>query len=173
MDVNQLFQDEVKAMRSMGRTWTFIGKQFNIERNALWRWRNAVGFVDPMRDATDQELLDHGRIYLLENGKRGETFFAGYLLSKGFRVSRVRMRFATALVDGGAVQERTEDHIRRRVYSNPGPHYLWHADGNHKLIHWGIVLHGCIDGFSRHMIYCHYADNNKGKLKIELLRVLR
>jgi hypothetical protein len=29
------------------------------------------------------------------------------------------------------------------------PNSLWHLDGHHKLIMWGIVIHGVIDG------YCH------------------
>lgn len=28
---------------------------------------------------------------------------------------------------------------------------------------WGIVIHGCIDGFSRKLIYCEVSDNNKGR----------
>ena len=26
---------------------------------------------------------------------------------------------------------------------------LWHLDGHHSLIRWKILIHGCIDGFSR------------------------
>ncbi|KAI9569823.1 hypothetical protein HD554DRAFT_2019662, partial [Boletus coccyginus] len=29
------------------------------------------------------------------------------------------------------------------------PNALWHIDGHHKLICWGIVIHGIIDGFCR------------------------
>lgn len=31
-------------------------------------------------------------------------------------------------------------------------------DGHHSLIRWGFIVHGCIDGFSRMIIYLHYAD---------------
>ena len=34
-----------------------------------------------------------------------------------------------------------------------GPHHLWHHDGHHKLIKYGLITHGCIDGFSRTIIY--------------------
>ena len=34
-------------------------------------------------------------------------------------------------------------------------------DGNHKLILWGMVIHGCIDGCSRNIIYLQLRDNNK------------
>jgi hypothetical protein len=26
---------------------------------------------------------------------------------------------------------------------------MWHLDGHHKLIRWGIVIHGFVDGYSR------------------------
>lgn len=35
-----------------------------------------------------------------------------------------------------------------------------HIDSNHKLISWRFVLHGCIDGYSRTVIYLHLANNN-------------
>ncbi|KAF9237395.1 hypothetical protein BU15DRAFT_30727, partial [Melanogaster broomeanus] len=35
---------------------------------------------------------------------------------------------------------------RRRKYYVKRPNALWHVDGHHKLIRWGIVIHGFIDG---------------------------
>ncbi|KAI6114827.1 hypothetical protein EDD16DRAFT_1483344, partial [Pisolithus croceorrhizus] len=29
------------------------------------------------------------------------------------------------------------------------PNAVWHINGHHKLIRWGIVIHGFIDGFCR------------------------
>jgi len=34
-------------------------------------------------------------------------------------------------------------------YSVDHPNALWHIDGHHKLILWGIVIHGIADGDSR------------------------
>ena len=34
-----------------------------------------------------------------------------------------------------------------------GPHHVWHMDGWHKLILFGIVLHGIVDGFLQHAYY--------------------
>ncbi|KAF9023503.1 hypothetical protein BDZ89DRAFT_884787, partial [Hymenopellis radicata] len=36
--------------------------------------------------------------------------------------------------------------IKRREYLVSRPDALWHVDGHHKLIHWGIVIHGIVDG---------------------------
>ena len=50
--------------------------------------------------------------------------------------------------------------IQRRHYYVPGPNALWHLDGHHKMIRWGLVIHGAIDGFSRVITYLHCASNN-------------
>ena len=38
-------------------------------------------------------------------------------------------------------------------------HYCWHIDDNHKLIRWGIVIHGGIDGCTRCIIFLTASDN--------------
>ena len=43
--------------------------------------------------------------------------------------------------------------LKRRKYTNPGPNYCWHADGYDKLKPYGLPIHGCIDGFSRRVIW--------------------
>ncbi|KAI6031202.1 hypothetical protein PISMIDRAFT_72325, partial [Pisolithus microcarpus 441] len=36
---------------------------------------------------------------------------------------------------------------RQQKYYVKQPNAVWHIDGHHKLICWGIVIHGFIDGF--------------------------
>lgn len=50
--------------------------------------------------------------------------------------------------------------IQRRLYNVRKPNHLWHIDSNHKLISWRFVLHGCIDGYSRTIIYLKCSTNN-------------
>ncbi|ESK81644.1 hypothetical protein Moror_3251 [Moniliophthora roreri MCA 2997] len=38
---------------------------------------------------------------------------------------------------------------------------MWHLDGHHKLIRWGIVIHGIIDGFCRTVVGLQASPNNK------------
>ena len=42
----------------------------------------------------------------------------------------------------------------------PGPNYLWHVDGNHKLITYRLVVHG---GISRLVTYLHCSNNNRAE----------
>jgi len=39
------------------------------------------------------------------------------------------------------------------MYQNPGANAIWHLDGYDKLKPFGICISGCIDGFSRHIIW--------------------
>ena len=56
----------------------------------------------------------------------------------------------------------------RRQYSVPGPLSLWHIDGNHKLVSFGFVIHGCIDGYSRRIMYLRCCGNNKASTVLNL-----
>ena len=49
------------------------------------------------------------------------------------------------------------------------PNEVWHHDGNHKLIRWRLVLHGCVDGHSRVMTYLHCSTNNAASTVLSLL----
>ena len=37
---------------------------------------------------------------------------------------------------------------------------MWHIDGNHTLVSWRFVVHGCTDGYSRAIVYLKSAPNN-------------
>lgn len=45
-----------------------------------------------------------------------------------------------------------------------------HIDGNHKLISWRFVHHGCIDGFSRAIIYVRCCPNNEAATVLQLFQ---
>ncbi len=47
-----------------------------------------------------------------------------------------------------------------RTYHAAGPNFIWHIDGNDKLKPYGFAIHGCIDGYSRYLIWlCVYITN--------------
>lgn len=87
--------------------------------------------------------MDHSRIILSWT----------YVRSLGLRVQRDRIRASLTRVDPVNSQLRWASIITRRTYSVPWPNSLWHMDGNHALIRWGFVIHDCIDGFSRMIMF--------------------
>ncbi|XP_039632690.1 uncharacterized protein LOC120543616 [Perca fluviatilis] len=57
--------------------------------------------------------------------------------------------------------------VARRKYSVQGPLHLVHIDTNHKLIRYGLVIFGGIDGFSRKIMYLGAATNNKASTALD------
>uniref|UniRef100_A0A1X7U6A0 Integrase core domain-containing protein n=1 Tax=Amphimedon queenslandica TaxID=400682 RepID=A0A1X7U6A0_AMPQE len=50
--------------------------------------------------------------------------------------------------------------IRSYSYCVPSPNYVWHIDGNHKLIRWRIVIRGGIDDYSRVIVALKLSTDN-------------
>ena len=64
----------------------------------------------------------------------GNRQMYGHLISIGIRVQIHRVCDSQRRVDPQGSLMRRLRHLRRRVYSVPGPQHLWHIDGHHKLI---------------------------------------
>ena len=96
-----------------------------------------------------------------EDPNAGEVMVMGHLRAKGFHIQCQKIRDSIHRVDPEGVASRGRDKPRRRVYETPCPNYVWHIDGNHKLIRWKIVTHLSIDGFSRVITYAEASDNNR------------
>ncbi|XP_052272580.1 uncharacterized protein LOC127873051 isoform X2 [Dreissena polymorpha] len=95
------------------------------------------------------------------NPSLGQRMVQGLLQSRGHRVQRQRVADSLIRVDAAAVALRWCHSIRRRVYKVAAPNSLWHIDGNHKLIRWGFVVHGGIDGYSRLCVFLKVSTNNR------------
>jgi hypothetical protein len=93
----------------------------------------------------------------------GEVMIQGHMAAAGIHVQRHKIRTAIHSVDPEGVQARKKKPIRRRVYSVPCPNYVWHVDGNHKLVRWRFVVHHGIDGFSRLVVFAHCSPNNRAE----------
>lgn len=81
-------------------------------------------------------------------------------LENGYVIDQETVRNILKCIDPEGVRCRTKRRLRRREYSNPGPNYLWHLDGYDKLKPYGICIHGCIDGYSREIIWLEAASSN-------------
>ena len=63
-------------------------------------------------------------------------------------------------VDPEGTQTRKARRLRRRRYTSPGPNFSWHTDGYDKLKPYGFPIHGCIDGFSRRILWLKVTRSN-------------
>lgn len=160
--------DLVRNLRQTGTRWKDIESSLDISKTTRQRWAASVGFVDPLNQVNDIELDNLVSEYVDGNVARGERMAQGNILSKGYRVSRKRLRESIHRVDPDGVEQRKLKTIVRRTYASEGPNHVWHIDGHHKLIKWGFVTMGCVDGYSRAVIYLKCSNNNKSTTALAL-----
>lgn len=79
----------------------------------------------------------------------GVSHVVGFLRRYGLKVQRRRVRASMKRINTLGSVLRNHQAIDRQKYSVPHSNYLWHLDGHHKLIRWGIVIHGIADGHCR------------------------
>lgn len=147
-----------------------IARSLGVSRPKIYNAIQEYGMVYEGRFSShsENELRD-AVIGIKENHPNaGEVMVQGHLRANGVNVQRRRIRSTIKEVDPEGVQARSRLPIRRRVYSVPCPNYLWHVDGNHKLIRWRFVLHHGIDGFSRLVTFGRFSDNNRATTVMSL-----
>lgn len=71
----------------------------------------------------------------------------------GLHIRKEHVRLILSLLDPAGVEFRKARRLHRRNYFAKGPNYIWHFDSYDKLKPYGICINGCIDGFSRKIIW--------------------
>ena len=64
-------------------------------------------------------------------------------------------------LDPDASALRKARKLQRRSYAvSQGPNATWHVDGYDKLKSYGLPIHGCVDGFSRRIMWLKVCKSN-------------
>lgn len=75
------------------------------------------------------------------------------------------VRMVLKELDPAGVSMRRARRLRRRNYFAKGPNFIWHLDSYDKLKPYGVCINGCIDGFSRKIIWLNaYTTSSDPKL---------
>lgn len=75
------------------------------------------------------------------------------------------VRLVLKELDPTGVTVRRARRLRRHNYFSKGPNMIWHLDSYDKLKPYGICINGCIDGFSRKIIWLNaYTTSSDPKL---------
>jgi hypothetical protein len=152
---------QIEQLRETGLKWCSIAELLGVSERTLQRQRIEFGIEPNFSEISDHELDNHIREILQLTPYSGESYVRGGLKGRQVNVQRRRVRASIQRVDpiGRSIRKRYA--ICHRVYNVRGPNHLWHIDSNHKLISWRFVIHGCIDGFSRAVIYLKGCTNNR------------
>ena len=63
------------------------------------------------------------------------------------------VRLILSILDPVGNLQRRKRRLLRRSYYAKGPNFIWHIDSYNKLRRYGICINGCVDGFSRRIIW--------------------
>lgn len=126
-----------------------IGRSIKVGRHTVRKYRKLYGIPHSYANITDAELDRLVREYKSPLPKNGWRYVIAHLATKGYKVQVQRVKSSLKRIDRLGTALRQRRGIRRRDYTSKRPNYLWHCDGHHKLIRWGIVIHGFVDGYCR------------------------
>lgn len=147
--------DEILALlaESHGVTISIRTLERILHNNRLWRRKNktevgeVAAFIQSQLETSGQS---HGYHWM------HQKCWMNCIVT-----DRETVRLLLCLLDGEGVDLRSRRQLRRRVYHSRGPNYVWHIDGYDELKPFGIAISGCIDGFSRSVIWLEaYKTNN-------------
>lgn len=128
---------------------TELAETLHVSRRHLYAVMKKHGINRLYSQISDAELDDLLRQYKADRPESGIRYGISFLRRRNLRVQRDRVAKALKRVDRVGTAMRERRHIQRRKYRRKRPNNMWHIDGHHKLIRWGIVIHGLIDGYCR------------------------
>ena len=133
-----------------------------ISKRSFQRYVNRLRLFRKNLHINSVSLLEDVQQYLQEDGSsHGYRNVQHRLMSRGIQYSKEAVRIALNVLDPEGVSRKKSHRLKRRKYRNKGPNHVWHMDVNDKLKPFGFYVHGCIDGFSRKIIWFHVANTNE------------
>lgn len=126
-------------------------RQHGLKRRAVEGNRNSN---QEIVQAIQQEMNGSGSIL-------GYRRMQAAMMSRSIICRHEDVRLIIKSLNPEGVILRKKRRLHRRKYVSRGPNYAWHIDGHDKLKPFGFSIHGCIDGFSRKLIWLEVGSSNK------------
>ena len=138
----------------------------NVSVRTLKRRLSDYGLKRRGNVVTDDTLK-----HLIEQEIQGPSSMKGYRCMwntlrcrYGIITPRDRVMKLLRELDPEGTEIRKARRLHRRTSISQGPNTCWHVDGYDKLKPYGLPIHGCIDGFSRKLIWLKVAKSNNNPL---------
>ncbi|KAJ7999927.1 hypothetical protein DPEC_G00199480 [Dallia pectoralis] len=157
-------RQQIKFLMRQGYTVRRMAQLMKCSASLLYKRTIALGL--PIRSSrssslTNEELEHYIRRLHKQYPRSGNEMMRALLRAEGLFVTRQRVRVMLTYIDPAAAARRWSATVARRTYHVPFPNSLWHMDGNMRLIRWGLVVHGAIDGYSRLVTFLNCNTDNK------------
>lgn len=129
-------EEKILFLRELRFNWSQISALFGVSRRTLYNIRLTYGMTgeDNFSPVSDQELYDEVRAIKEDMPEIGYNMMKGILRSRGIHVSIPRIQACISDIDPVNTAMRWAAPTSRRKYHVPCPNFMWHLDGNHKLI---------------------------------------
>ena len=76
-------------------------------------------------------------------------------------VKRAKVMTLMRELDPESVESRHKKRLGQCAYHTKGPNSIWYIDSHDKLKPFGFSVHGCINGFSRRLLWLEVGSTNK------------
>nr|XP_033488755.1 uncharacterized protein LOC117260783 [Epinephelus lanceolatus] len=147
-------KEDIEGLLLLGTTLSEVASVLRISRPTLYKLMREYNIRrTKFSNISDEELDVTISEIKAEHPHVGEVMLNGHLRARNILVQRRRLRDSVRRVDRAGVESRRTTTIQRRVYTVPFPNYIWHIDGNHKLIRWKLVVHCAMDGYSKMLTF--------------------
>ncbi|XP_061197767.1 uncharacterized protein LOC133205891 [Saccostrea echinata] len=162
-------EDQLKMLHNLNFTAKQMAEHFQCSPEVVYRRLKAIGLHqrDKYSTMSDEELDIEVQELQKKFPNAGSVMMYGLLRTKGIQVQRKRVRDSISRVCPVPVAQRLGTTVSRRQYQVHMSNSLWHMDGHMKLARWGISTHGCIDGYSRIVVFLKADINNKAKTVLQ------
>ena len=129
-------EEKIEFLRELKFSWTQIASIFGVCCRTLYSVRVGYGMVsaDRFTRISDMELRHHIERIKQDMPEIGYNMVRGMLRSYGVHVPISRIQQCISDVDPINTALRWATPTYRQRYEVPYPNYVWHIDGNHKLI---------------------------------------
>lgn len=144
---------------NLGMNYNDILQSLAVRHGVILSKRHLIRVLK-MHGLKRREYADLGEVidfimHQLEGSGRlhGYRWMYNKCLKNGIHAKKEDVRLILAALDPDASAIRRSRRLNRRQYFAQGPNYIWHVDSYDKLKPYGICINGCIDGFSRKIIW--------------------
>ena len=163
-------KDVLEHMKYIGMCNVEIANLFSVHRNLVARCINDYGIIVPkFTNHTDEEVKHALHEIMNLNNDLGEQHARGVLLTKGIKIHQTRLRKMLRQLKGSR-PHAVGNAIKRRTCKNRSANTAWHHDTNHKIIKYKFVVSGCVDGFSRLILWLNISNNNLARTSVHVLK---
>ena len=125
-----------------------------VRIRTLKRWLKRLGLKrrrNPRPDIAVRRIIESE--IKITNGIKGYRSIWHKLKINGIQVNRDDVMNIIKDINPEQSRNRRTRKLERRIYTSPGPNAVWHADGYDKLKPYGFPIYGCINGFSRKVLW--------------------